>query len=261
MPAKRIALVLLLTASLNSHALQSVCFSQAETYYEQVYCEIKREDPGAVLPSFADFRRNPPLTQALLLKRKAAALGINVKMPTGAGSKAATSERVSTKTAAKSSARPDSCALLGQRIQCGTATFVQKGNLQNHQLPAQALSPSNQLHLSVFSGNLHDRQQVLAYLSKAYIRYLEGMLSIGLAAETMSFTKFFYLFEDVTNKGADFAQRFQIMFEYLKKDKQNIAINASITEIQGIGIAQCERLTEQMFVCDNTRRNGVFLRE
>lgn len=261
MPKYQLLPLLLLLTTLNTHALQSVCFSQAETYYEQLYCEVKEEDPEAVLPSFADFRRNPPLTQALLLKRKAASLGITVKMPTADDNKARSTARVTVEAETKPITNQAPCTLEGQRIRCGAEAFVQRGNLANPKLPAQALGQSNQLRLQPFSGNQNDNQHVLGYLTGAYVTYLDSMLSIGLAGETMSFTKFYYLFKDVTSKGADFAQRFQTMFEYLKKDKQNISISESIAEISGIGIEQCERLSERMFTCDNTRRNAVFLKE
>tara|TARA_R110001592_G_scaffold52511_8_gene160708 strand:- start:25521 stop:25838 length:318 start_codon:yes stop_codon:yes gene_type:complete len=58
----------------------SACFNQAETYYEQIYCEIKAKGQGVSLPSFVDFRKNNEQMQALLLKRKAEALNIPFTM-------------------------------------------------------------------------------------------------------------------------------------------------------------------------------------
>ena len=74
-------------------ASQTSCFAFAETYYEQVYCEIRQKSPETVLPAFLDFKNNDARMQAMLLKRKAEALGIPLKIPASTSGK---------KTAAKS---------------------------------------------------------------------------------------------------------------------------------------------------------------
>ena len=75
-------LYLILFVSFSQHASAAVskCFVHAETYYEQIYCEIKEQGKGKALPAFVDFRKNNEVTQALLLKRDAAALHIYIKI-------------------------------------------------------------------------------------------------------------------------------------------------------------------------------------
>ncbi|MEH6529416.1 MAG: hypothetical protein V7718_05685, partial [Porticoccus sp.] len=60
---------------------ENFCLLLAENYYEQLYCEVKAMGQGRRLPSLLDFRRNNELTQAMLLKRPAAKVGIEVVLP------------------------------------------------------------------------------------------------------------------------------------------------------------------------------------
>ena len=41
------------------------CFTYAENYYEQIYCEVQASGQGKDLPGFYDFRRNDEMMQAL----------------------------------------------------------------------------------------------------------------------------------------------------------------------------------------------------
>ena len=75
----------------NNGFAQASCFSQAETYYEQVYCEVKGSGRGRSLPAFFEFKNNNQITQALLLKREAAAIGVVIKIPKPSSTNASTS--------------------------------------------------------------------------------------------------------------------------------------------------------------------------
>ena len=60
---------------------QSFCFASASSYYEQVYCELQARGEAKTLPPFYQFKRNDATTQALLLKRPAGRIGIELPMP------------------------------------------------------------------------------------------------------------------------------------------------------------------------------------
>lgn len=243
-----------------SHALatQNNCFLDAETYYEQIYCEIIDKDPGSRLPSFIDFKKNAPNMQALLLMRKAKALGIDLNMPK--------------KEKARSRPEPDttqqyyrptntaSCQLKGRQIHCKDELFKQIGNLPNSSLKQDALEEHNRLVLENYRGPSEPSDKLKAHLTEQYIKYLEKMLEIGLGGETMSFTKFYGLFQDMYSKGVDFSKRFETMFQFLKKDKTNIHVRQAIEPLAHIDINNCARLTTVMFTCDNRKRNTIYLK-
>src|SRR5690606_29447940 len=60
---------------------QSYCFLSAPTYYEQAYCELQAKGAARGLPPFQQFKRNDETIQAVLLKRPAARLGIQLPTP------------------------------------------------------------------------------------------------------------------------------------------------------------------------------------
>lgn len=255
-------LLLFCTLPLTSLANTNTCFSNAESYYEQIYCEIKSQSTAIKLPSFIDFKKNSEQMQALLLKRKAASLGIKMKMPNT--SKARKSE-ISSPSTLKSKAAVEGtrvgCSLNKDIIHCSNARFTQTGNKHNRHLDPIALSEKNQLQLEEYSGNMRDQPALIKHLTKQYIQYLEKMLVIGLGGETMSFTKFYTLFHDLRSKGVSFAQRFQTMYQFLKKDKTNIGVSERIFPLANISINHCAQLTEQIFTCDNKLRNTIYLKQ
>lgn len=57
------------------------CEPQAGNEYEKIFCQLKRSGRGVGLPNIYQFRENPPITQALLLKKPAERAGIVVKIP------------------------------------------------------------------------------------------------------------------------------------------------------------------------------------
>lgn len=265
---RRIVTAAILTIlSFTALAVQESCFVYAETYYEQVYCEIKQKAPATVLPSFIDFKKNNPRMQAMLLKRKAEALGITMKMPADS-SKKSSANKVSISPASLAEEQPAShaqmiteCRLAGALITCGNGSFLLTGNKKNGAISDSALKDQNRLKLSNFQGDESDERALRLFLTEQYTHYLEKMLEIGLGGATMSFTKFYLLFEDMSDKGADFSARFETMFQFLKKDKANMFVSEAADPISGLTMDDCARLTDKMFACDNRRRNTIYLKQ
>jgi len=240
-------------------AAQSSCYELAETYYENKYCEIKQKSPRAALPAFGDFKKNAPRMQAMLLKRKAEAAGIDLQMP-GAAKKNFSPKKSSSDTSV-SVPVASSCELKQTLITCPDGQFVLTGNKRNSKISRTALQSDNRLTLNNYNGDLNDREEIIAFLTVQYTRYLEKMLALGLGGVTMSFTKFHTLFWEIENRGADFSKRFETMYEYLKKDKSAIGVSERASSIAGITIDECARLTRNMFTCDNNTTNSIYLKQ
>jgi len=153
-----------------------------------------------------------------------------------------------------------SCEYLERTIKCRDGVFSIVGNKSNSALQRAALSSENKLGLYAFTGDRNDKNQVMDYLTKSYTRYIEKMLAIGLAGETMSFTKFYYIFQDLSEQGVNFQQRFETMFAYLKVDKRSLGVAEDVNAIQGLTIAHCSRLKNDLFTCDNGTANRVYIR-
>lgn len=240
------------------------CFLEAQSYYEQIYCEVKSNGKGRALPSFTDFKKNNEMTQALLLKRDALSLRIDFKMParknTVTTTKPSTTIASTLKTRQKTASEHGSCALAQQQIRCGATRFELQANRKNKHLPARALSASNRLELSTFNDNKNDAQAFGAYLTRSYVKYLESMQSIGLAGVTMPYSRFYFLFSDLKAKGVDARARFAQMFEYLKQDKSRNAVSEYIEAPAELSINDCAKVNQTLFVCDHHRRNYLFLR-
>ena len=244
-------------AQASSTTKYSACFNQAETYYEQIYCEIKAKGQGDSLPSFIDFKKNNEQMQALLLKRKAEALNIPFTMQKKKSVVSKENKKVDETT---EKAYTINCEYLERTIKCSDAVFSIVGNKSNSALQRAALSSENKLGLYAFTGNRNDKNQVMDYLSKSYTRYIEKMLEIGLAGATMSFTKFYHIFQDLSDQGVNFHQRFETMYAYLKDDKRSLAVAEDVNAIQGLTIAHCSRLKNDLFTCDNGTINRVYIR-
>lgn len=267
MLSRFISAAVLTSLSFYALAAQESCFVYAETYYEQVYCEIKQKSPDTVLPSFIDFKKNTPRMQAMLLKRKAESLGIKIKMPAGLSKKSGSKKaiggavNIAADQPASHAQMITECRLTGALIACRNGRFFLTGNKKNGALPDSALRDENRLKLSNFQGDERDERALRVFLTEQYTRYLEKMLEIGLGGATMSFTKFYLLFEDIEAKGADFSARFETMYQFLKKDKANMFVGEAADPISGLSIDDCARLTDKMFVCDNQRRNSIYLKQ
>lgn len=222
---------------------------------EKVYCQLQQSGQGAGLPSLRDFRRNPPKTQRLLLQRPAERAGI--VLPQGQKS----APQPAHVPAADADATPDAmaaCEINTGAIICGHRRYVLLDNLPNSRLDPAALTKDNQLRLPSFSGSVNDREQLMGYLDQSYQLYLEAMISIGLAASTMSFTKFYHTFMDVQASGADFTGRMATMFEYLKKDKKAMAVRPQLTPQRPVNLRQCRMLNPELTVCDDVKHNWLY---
>jgi len=279
-------LILFVCCSQHASAAIPKCFVYAETYYEQIYCEIKARGKGKALPAFVDFKKNNEVTQALLLKRDAVALHISIKMPKRHTSKkdpaSPTSKlrqniapgnqhKFNSKTNAKiksetrqsrsSSSNSTPCSFTGNLITCNALKFYQIGNKTNSSLKQGALERQNKIGLTPFIGKQAQQSKIDRYLYQSYVRYIEKMLEIGLGGVTMSFTKFAYLFNDLLEKKVDFASRFETMYSFLKKDKQQLAVSENITPAKHLTINDCFKLTNRIYICDNRARNYVYVKQ
>ncbi|MBT8148473.1 MAG: hypothetical protein HKO71_03760 [Pseudomonadales bacterium] len=239
------------------------CFAHAQTYYETLYCEIRAENSGATLPDFWDFKKNNEVMQALLLKKPARQLYIDVPKPVARTIKARSATRLAAPTAIDSKQRSpgstghDSCFKQGQQLQCGEQRYNALGNIANAKLDQSIWQDSFKLQLQPFRGNHQTDAEVLAYLRQGYSEYLQHMVAIGLAGETFSFTKFAFFFDDHHAKGVDFAKRMQKMFYYLKQDKKNIAVNTAVNFPDRIDSRNCARFAD-LLACAGQRSNYLF---
>jgi len=148
----------------------------------------------------------------------------------------------------------EACELDGELIRCGGRRFRLVTNLANHLLEPQALSDSNRLLLPANPGD----EDLKDYLLQAYQTYIEKMLTIGLGASTMSFSKFYYTHQSLQRQDADFAARMEKMFEFLKKDKAAMAIQPRYHNKLPRSLDQCGRLSQRLIVCDEGDVNWVF---
>jgi hypothetical protein len=262
---------------------------QPHTPLEEVYCQLVSK--GEKLPSLEDFRRNQPRIQALLLKAPARKHGIRVPSPgkNTSAQKKAPAKRVPVKASHSQShsqfqpqtkrQQPTSvrdiksksqmpevsatgmtgCALQGRTIRCSQQNFQLVNNLPNRQLSPSALSEKNTLGLTNYKGKSQDERALKKHLSLSYQRYIEQMLSIGLGASTMSYSKFYYTYEELQRLQVDFAERFETMFGYLKKDKASMAIKDSYVDALPASINACVKLQPSILVCDNGIHNWIYI--
>jgi hypothetical protein len=257
---------------------QSFCFASASSYYEQVYCELKARGEAKTLPPFYQFKRNDATTQALLLKRPAARIGIELPMPKSTVKKitpkstpqperklpalveqkpqATTSPSISPKTLASST-----CELNGKTMHCGDQQFTLIGNRRNQRLAQGVLDVENKMALPIYSGSASDQTAMDAYLARAYRQYIEKMHEIGLGGVTMTYGKFYFLFFDLQEKGLDFSQRFETMYGFLKKDKATMGVSETLTPDSQLEVTDCDPLAEHMWVCSRSGRNYLYRAE
>ncbi len=246
---------------------------QPRTPLEEVYCQLVSK--GEKLPNLEDFRRNQPRIQALLLKAPARKYGIRVPSPakhTAASKNAApvvpSAQSTSVRTV-KSIPQPTvisasdltGCALQGRQVSCPQQRFQLATNLPNRQLSPHVLSEQNTLGLNNYQGSAKDHRALKKHLSLSYQRYIEKMLTIGLGASTMSYSKFYYTYEELQRLQVDFAARFETMFGYLKKDKASMAIKDSYVDELPASIRACVKLQPAILVCDNGVHNWVYVAE
>lgn len=278
-------LIVFFVAAFAFHAqAESFCFASASTYYEQIYCELQTKGEAKNLPPFYQFKRNDQTTQALLLKRPARRIGIDLPMPktnriSVPGAKIAEQQRplmpppapVTNSPAKAATAKPGiksqtpslagqlNCLFSAEEIRCGKRNFKLTGNLRNQRLAPNALDADNKMSLPVYHGSNTDTAAANAYISLTYRRYIEQMHAIGLGGVTMTYDKFYFLFFDLQDKGLDFSQRFETMYTFLKKDKAAMGISEKLTPDAQLTLTDCNPLSEQMLVCSRAGRNYLYL--
>ena len=251
------------------------CFLLAQNYYEQLYCEIVALGRGEDLPSLHDFRNNDELTQALALKQPARRAGIEVKLPnSGAAASTPTAPsavapsnqsmgRESPVTSvlgpiATSAQSASQCELTGSTFRCGEHRFAFVANRRNSELAEDVFAAANRMALPGFEGDLSSPVAVDAYLARAYPRYLDRMMALGLGEATMTYGKFAAIFYDVTGKGVDFSSRMETMYRYLKKDKQNLGVTVSRAPPVALADEHCEAVDGELLRCVYRGRNYLF---
>ena len=236
-----------------SHA-DEFCFATAQTYYEQLYCELKAKGKAANLPDFNQFQKNNATTQALLLKLSAAReLGIELKIPKQQHQKHKAAKTLAISIRSNEAGAED-CSYSSLLIQCGQTRYRYIGNQANSKLSTQALTDSNRMQLPVYK-----RGDLQAYLVMAYEHYLFKMMDIGLAGATWSYGKFAYLHNDLRDKGVSFTRRFEKMYRYLKKDKRNMRVRKS-TAANDLSADDCYLLT-QLTVCSQGLKNYLYRKQ
>ncbi|MEH6558501.1 MAG: hypothetical protein V7708_11930 [Oceanicoccus sp.] len=233
------------------------CFTHAESYYQQVFCQVKAAGKGKHLPPFYEFKKNNETTQALLLKRVAQQIGINLKMPGKQKIEMIENRRGPVRTKAQDGAY---CTRDDNKIRCGDTTYRLVANRANSELASGALAAGNRMGLSVYGGSVTDANAITEYLLLNYQRYLNKMIAIGLGGATLSYGKFSYLFEDLRSKGVSFSGRFETMYSYLKKDKKTLSAPSRSSAPDELAIEDCDRLGNLM-VCRLGRINWLFDRQ
>ena len=251
-----------------------LCFNVAKTPMEKAYCKIMQADDSIRLPPMSDFRRNPPSTQALLLKRAAKRAGVTLPNVSGDKSRleaakrqairkvdplAAPKKDVPGPASSVFSTELNGCTLQDKAIQCGNQRYALQYNLPNSKLPKNALSKENKLGLPSepeFVSEIEKRR----YLWRCYQLYIDKMTQIGLSASTVPFTKFYYMYEEGKAKKVDFAVRFEKTFDFLKRDKLNLAVRSTYSKETPSSLKACSSLTKDYIVCDKGSINWVFKR-
>ena len=256
---------------------QDRCLSAAETDLERLYCQIIAEGGGSTLPAQADFNRNTPQVQALLLKRPAERVGLAMPEPedtpqTNKGSAATPQEKVGAVSTGSSAPAPKSppepsgstrlanCSLDNETIRCPNGVFELAGNQQRSELAEGVLGEDNRLNLAPFTGDRSDEGAVRRYLSNAYDQYIPKMLAIGLGANTMSFTAFHNAFHTLESGGVTFSERMAETYELLKQDRQQLGVKTRYHDKLPEDLAQCGFINRDVLVCDDVGTNWVFVR-
>ncbi|MDO3721314.1 hypothetical protein QVZ43_06230 [Marinobacter sp. chi1] len=258
-------------------AAEPACGLEVRTELDQLYCDLVARGEGARLPSPVDFRRNDPGVQALLLRRPAQRHGLTV--PDAVAELETPEPKPEPNTTAATGSRPVSpveppalpglapslslsdCQLAGDHIRCPESSFLLAENQPNNRLAPGVLGDENRLGLTSFEGNRQDPDAVRQYLSTAYDRYIPAMLSIGLGANTMSFTAFHNAFHTLEDGGVDFAARMEETFRLLKQDKKTLAVKARYHDNLPERLEQCQVINRNIIVCDNVRTNWVYVQE
>ena len=253
------------------------CTPIAETALERCFCEVLAKGSGEQLPAFSEFRKNSESIQRLLLKKPARKAGVKLpdkrKAPSTATAKKlpaaeSTSRDVHAISASVSPTQspaqaeqtsqltvslPQRCQLNKATLSCANHKYVLQENLKLHELAANALNKNNQLRFVSRNGFATES----AYLTACYQDYIKRLLSIGLGAATMPYSRFV----EVHNVSPDnFEQRFSEVFELLKQERKSQAIQRRYGNAFPATIAACMDLSSDLIVCDNLKQNWVYKR-
>lgn len=274
--------LMMTTSSANA---DQFCFTLAETYYEQVYCQLQAKAQTKNLPSFNQFKKNNEQVQASLLKRPAERNGIKLPLPVKKPPVATETNLMVTETSVATKAKPPitekstvqvtraepiaaiqrttplvenifGCELISRQLKCSNGVFALVGNKSNQRLVKSALTSENKMDLPVYKDGAANQ-----YLTRAYQQYIVKMCEIGLCGVTMTYGKFTYLYQDINSKGLDFSQRFETMYSFLKKDKASMGVSESTATPQGLAASDCNPLGDSYYVCEKQGRNFIFTRQ
>lgn len=238
------------------------CAEQARSAMEKAYCQVVAAGFADGLPTLNEFRKNPEKTQRLLLRRHAQRAGVILPEERKSIAAAAVTQAPAEAPKSVAKALPDSddipCRVEGDVVICAGQRYQLIGNQGNGQLSPTALTSATQLNLGAFTGDPEDQRALMHYLDESYQQYIEAMIAIGLAASTMSFTKYYHTFIEVRASGANFPERMATMFEYLKKDKQSMAVPEHFTSQRPANINQCRKLNSTTVVCDDVKHNWIY---
>jgi len=278
-----------LIGSAISHA--ESCVPNFGSDYEKIFCELKRSGRGHTLPSLYEFRNNPPLTQALLLKKPAERAGIKVII-TERESKDIVYQQerllfnepvdsLPDEKLAAINAQPikkilpdikqesmlaaniaavehskdwlSSCYLRDAELLCAGRRFQLITNQINQHLREGVLEPRHKLNLPAVNKATKEED-----LGQAYTRYINGMIEIGLGASTMSYSKFVRLYEQIQTQKLNFVNRFETMYEFLKKDKASIGVSTKAMVAAGFNTRYCSELNQGLLACEHESNNYLF---
>ena len=268
--------------------------------YEKVLCQLKNTGRGEGLPTLYEFRNNPPITQAFLLKKPAERAGIPLRIPERDNAQTVDrqTDLLLTRAAAaldhkekpaKAAPKPvsvvavpapvpapapikapaplvavepqaavnplASCRLQGFALECAQGRFELVTNRSNQSLAEGVLSEEHRLALPARKNESLDE-----YLQRAYSRYVEGMMEIGLGASTMSYSKFVHLHEHISAQQLDFVERFETMYHFLKLDKASIGVSTKPVIAAGFTTTWCSDLKPELLACEYGRDNYLFVK-
>ncbi|MFL0805609.1 MAG: hypothetical protein K6L81_17985 [Agarilytica sp.] len=293
---KKFALLILVTTlsiSTTSIAISvKQCDVEAATALEETYCAVLKKGHGQSLPDFFSFRRNPNHMQRLILKSAASRAGVELPAKETRANSFAESLRpeitsdnkggkteVAQRSAKQSNSAEDkrqglspsadtlaptkekylkesldNCSIAKEQIACGHQRYFLAINVPIKHLNKNALSADNRLLFRTKSQN----ETLLQYLSHLYPEYIQKMLHIGLGDSTVSFTKFHAIYESSLAQNENFVDRFEEMYELLKKERQTMATKQRYRENYPDNINNCMQLTSGLITCDNVEQNWVY---
>lgn len=270
------------------HNTIATCLSQSRSELEEAYCKIQAKRPNGNLPPFNDFQNNPPNMQYLLLKGPARKLNIQLSKPARPKPPQTTAEieikdiqgqeklvekltpiirrhiaspnmpKVQDTQPHDSPQKIQHCKLDNLWIHCNDIHYELVTNKKNVELEKNALSESNKMQIRDRNSEAFSGISTIKYLSETYPIYIHKMLSIGLGAGTMSFTKYASIYEASEKNQHNFSERMETMFGFLKTDKRGNAIKSRYDTLLPKDIKWCMLLDDTLIVCDNVNKNWVY---